>query len=53
MMNKVIEIIICPECKGTGKIDVYLGHGDHEFKECPCCKGKRVVNKVTTIESIY
>ncbi len=49
-----MEIVICPKCKGVGKVDVfkYKNHSEgsvYIHETCPLCKGLRVVNKTISI----
>lgn len=46
------EIVVCPTCKGRGKVDVHTSVDEHVSVACLTCQGKHAVNKITIIEPI-
>lgn len=57
MLEQKREIVVCPQCKGIGKVaklntdgSYYISRGEPVLELCPSCDGERVVLKQETIE---
>lgn len=55
--NQESKIIVCPNCKGAGKVyrmnkngTPYVSKGQPQMIECEYCNGERVVIERTTVE---
>ncbi|MGN0414470.1 MAG: hypothetical protein ACI4FX_03135 [Agathobacter sp.] len=58
-MEQTKEVIICPQCKGAGRVyrmkkdgTPYMERGQPILEYCPVCDGEGRILKITTIEYV-
>ena len=50
-MEKISKIIVCPKCRGIGKIRNYTDTREgYQDSLCPTCEGQKVIIRVVQIE---
>lgn len=51
--NETTEIVICPECKGCGKMREYYTDGTDKENACGMCHGEGRLEQTVTSEIKY